>query len=530
MLKVLLIAGLFYVSSSILIPESALPADGDSVFAGVQVHNINIIFSQPNYWDSLIFYYNEGLEHFMSATVIVNGQTLSNTGVRLKGNSSFTHPNNKKSFRLSFNEFVSGQRWNGLRGVHLNNCWNDPTFMREKLQLDYCNELGLVAPRCNYVRLSINDTLFALYSLVEHINNSFYTSRYGTSEGEQFKAVDAVGTSNDIFSDFRWLGSDSSAYFDHYELKSNLTATTWPRLISLIDSLNHSGNVASSLPDKVNLTPYYKAMAVDNLMGNMDSYVYTGRNFYIFFPPPSNKMEWVIWDVGLSFGALPGGPSSIETLPVTYVTSDTARPLFSKIINDPVLKTNYLNAYCNIFLYNFSTSVLYPKIDSIANVIRSYVYEDPRKMYSNAQFETNIISDIIVSGSRKPGLKSYIQLRRSSVQSQLNALGINCDVSISNETGNIKSFELSQNYPNPFNPTTQIEYSLYQPGNVNLKIYNNLGKEVASLVNNLYQTSGSYILQWNGNDNSGAAVPTGMYFYKLETGNNSVTKKMLLLK
>ncbi len=529
-MKAILIGVILYLSASIVNPQTAKSADGDSVFAGTQVHNINIIFSQPNYWDSLIFYYNQGLEHFMSATVIVNGQTLANTGVRLKGNSSFTHPNNKKSFRLSFNEFVSGQRWNGLRGVHLNNCWNDPTFMREKLHLDYCKSNGLVAPRCNFVRLSINDTLFAFYSLVEHVNNSFYTSRFGTSEGEQFKAVDAVGTTNDIYSDFRWLGNDSIPYLDHYELKSDLNENTWRRLISLIDTLNHSNSVSASLPGKVNLNPFYKAMAMDILFGNMDAYVYSGRNFYIFFPTPASKLEWVIWDVGLSFGALPGGPSNIETLPITYVLNDTARPLFSKVINTPSLKTEYLLAFCSVFNENFTTSRLYPKIDSIANIIRSYVYEDPRKMFTNSQFETNIVSDIIVSGSRKPGLKSFIQLRRSSAQSQLNALGINCNVGVSNEISNVNSFDLSQNFPNPFNPSTQIEYSLYKSAAVTLKIYNNLGKEVASLVNNQYQGGGNYSLYWNGIDDNGKAVPSGIYFYKLETEDNFVTKKMILLK
>ena len=199
-------------------------------------------------------------------------------------------------------------------------------------------------------------------------------------------------------------------------------------------------------------------------------------------------------------------------------------------MNDPILKSDFLYAYCNIFLYNFTTTKLFPKIDSIANIIRPYVYEDPRKMFSNAQFETNIVSDIIVSGSRKPGLKSYISLRRSSIQSQFNTLGINCEVGIPEENINVNSFELMQNYPNPFNPSTNIEYSLYKSGNVTLKIYDNLGKEVYPLVNNLYQGPGNYIVSWNGTDNKGALAPSGMYFYKLETGINSVTKKMLLLK
>ena len=521
---------LVIISVSVLNPSDSKSSDGDSLFSGIQVHNINIRFSQPNYWDSLIYYYNQGLEHYISATVIANGQTFNNVGVRLKGNSSFTAPNNKKSFRLSFNEFVSGQKWNGLKGVHLNNFWNDPSFIREKLHLDYCQRAGIAAPRCNYTRLYVNDTLFALYSLVEHVNSNFLTSRFGTNEGDYYKAVDGIGTSSELFSDFKWYGQDTSQYVNRYELKSDYYFGTWQKLISFIDTVNHSSNTASAYSNMINLTNYFKAMAADNLFGNMDSYVHSGRNFYAYFPTPANKMEWIVWDASLSVGALPGGPSNIETLPVTYVESDTGRPLFSKVINDPVLKYQFLNTYCNIFLYEFNSANLYPRIDSIANIIRPYVYEDPRKMFTNSQFETNIVSDIIVSGSRKPGLKSFISQRRSSVQSQLNSLGINCEVGIREEVADVNSFELLQNYPNPFNPSTVIEYDIFKSADVTIKIYDNLGKEIFSLLNNIYQNPGTYTLNWNGKDNKGRSVPSGLYYYKLESGNKSVTKKMILLK
>lgn len=540
--KILFCSAAFYLFFSFIFPSysrSNINAEGDSLFAGIQVHTVNIRFSQANYWDSLIFYYNQGLEQYMSATVIANGITYNNVGVRLKGNSSFSHPNNKKSFRLSFNEYVSGQRWNGLKGVHLNNCWNDPTMMREKMHLDFCRNTGITAPRGNFVRLSLNDTLFAFYSLVEHVDKTFLNSRFGNNDGELFKAVDAFGTINDIFSDFKWMGNDSSAYLNHYELKSDLTPATWRRLISLIDTLNHTGQITSSLPLKVNLAAYYKAMASDILLGNLDSYVYSGRNFYVYFPSNTNLMSWIIWDTGLSFGALPGGPSNIESLPVTYVESDTGRPLFSKIIGNASLKNAYLLSFCNLFSNNFSSSLLYLKIDSIANAIRSYVNEDQRKMFSNTQFETNIISDITVSGRRIPGLKSFISLRKSSVQSQLNSLGINCEQGINpNEITVPVYFELKQNYPNPFNPSTNIEYNLFKPGVVSLIIYDNNGKVVTKLVNNIYQNYGKYTLDWNGKNDIGTDVSSGIYFCRIivngsDVSNqsvNSYTRSMILLK
>lgn len=85
-------------------------------------------------------------------------------------------------------------------------------------------------------------------------------------------------------------------------------------------------------------------------------------------------------------------------------------------------------------------------------------------------------------------------------------------------------FGLSQNFPNPFNPTTKINFDIASAGDVQLKIYDILGREVALLVNeNLH--SGSYSVELNA-----ANIPSGIYFYKLTAGNFTETKKMTLIK
>ncbi len=85
-------------------------------------------------------------------------------------------------------------------------------------------------------------------------------------------------------------------------------------------------------------------------------------------------------------------------------------------------------------------------------------------------------------------------------------------------------FELSQNYPNPFNPATSINFYLPNSGFVNLSIYNILGQEVANLVNS-YKASGNYTINWNAGN-----LSSGIYLYRLETGSQIITKKMLLIK
>ena len=91
------------------------------------------------------------------------------------------------------------------------------------------------------------------------------------------------------------------------------------------------------------------------------------------------------------------------------------------------------------------------------------------------------------------------------------------------------TFNLSQNYPNPFNQNTVIQYSLPKSSKVELVIYNLLGQKVRTLVDQT-QTAGYKIVYWDGKNDEGEEVASGVYFYKLEYGDYRQTKKMLLLK
>jgi len=88
---------------------------------------------------------------------------------------------------------------------------------------------------------------------------------------------------------------------------------------------------------------------------------------------------------------------------------------------------------------------------------------------------------------------------------------------------------LHQNYPNPFNPSTTINYSLIENSKVSLNIYNIKGQKVKQLVRD-QRTAGQHSVIWNGRDDNGKSVSSGIYFYKLITDNFEKTKKMILMK
>jgi hypothetical protein len=91
-------------------------------------------------------------------------------------------------------------------------------------------------------------------------------------------------------------------------------------------------------------------------------------------------------------------------------------------------------------------------------------------------------------------------------------------------TGDIKTYSLSNNYPNPFNPTTKISYQIPELSFTTLKVYDVLGSEIATLVNE-EKSVGSYEVEFYG-----TGIVSGTYFYRLQAGSFVETKKMVLMK
>jgi hypothetical protein len=92
-----------------------------------------------------------------------------------------------------------------------------------------------------------------------------------------------------------------------------------------------------------------------------------------------------------------------------------------------------------------------------------------------------------------------------------------------------QDYSLSQNYPNPFNSQTIISYQIKNTGKVRLEIYDALGTRIRSLLNEI-RNRGYYSQTWDGKDNRGKSVSSGVYFYRLNAGDFIETKKMILLR
>ena len=95
--------------------------------------------------------------------------------------------------------------------------------------------------------------------------------------------------------------------------------------------------------------------------------------------------------------------------------------------------------------------------------------------------------------------------------------------------GPVSGFALGRNFPNPFNPVTLIPFHLQQPSQVHLAVYNMRGREVKVLLNGM-QPAGDFTIRWDGKDNAGHPVASGIYFCRLKALGKVTCNKMILLR
>ncbi|MGA3244443.1 MAG: alpha-amylase family glycosyl hydrolase [Bacteroidota bacterium] len=189
------------------------------------------------------------------------------------------------------------------------------------------------------------------------------------------------------------------------------------------------------------------------------------------------------------------------------------------------------NGVAGIVAVNFSStpqdvtlSLSSSVIDSTLQDGKSYVLSD---LYSDSSFTVKFSGG---AASIRLSLKAYgssVCVLADSVK-RLNLpvlVSVKRDLAASLPT----NFILHQNYPNPFNPTTRIAYDLPSQSYVMLRVFNILGEEVASLAQGK-QEQGRHVVQWNGVAASGLSCSSGVYFLRLEAGNNVSVKRMMLLK
>ncbi len=192
---------------------------------------------------------------------------------------------------------------------------------------------------------------------------------------------------------------------------------------------------------------------------------------------------------------------------------------------------------------NYDRVVIYGWHLSVGNPIQP-VYNGHIATYADYSHGVRLISDTVLLNGTPTAIKELLKDAKLSVLLSDEGVipkpyyppsDIFTSIEIPKENDKL-DFKLNQNYPNPFgksltayHPSTTITYSLGKQASVNLKIYNLLGQEVATLIEE-NQPSGIHKIKWNGKDDEGKQIPAGVYVYSLKVGNAKITRKMLYVK
>ncbi len=158
----------------------------DRLFDTGTVHSLDIVMDD---WDGFISTCKN--EEYSPCSVVIDGESFGNVGLRAKGNTSLTqvesYGNNRYSFKLEFDHYESGQTYHGLDKLSLNNIIQDNTYMKDYITYQMMGAFGAKSPLCSYVYIRVNGEDWGLYAAVEGVEEAFMQRNYGSAYGELYK-------------------------------------------------------------------------------------------------------------------------------------------------------------------------------------------------------------------------------------------------------------------------------------------------------------------------------------------------------
>ena len=376
-----------------------------TAFTPTAVNTLSITITDENWQDILD---NPLDEEYHETAITFNGVTLDSVAIRTKGGSSLRNVANSSSDRYSFkvdiNEYVSGQKFFGLKKFTLQNSFNDPSYMREVIAYELMDEMGVPTPEHAYVNFYVNGELFGLYLMVEAVDGEFVEKHFTNSNGDLYKP-DGTG------SDLLWLGDDIQSYTD-INLQTNEDTTDNGAFINFVESLDKGETSA------IDIDTLLRYMSVSTSLSNLDSYHGPlAHNYYIY--DDDGVFSILPWDFNESFGTFNMDCNGVDVRelyidePVSGALSE--RPLIANVFAEQSNLDTYHSYLTQLINGSLSSDTFNARVNEIADLIREHVQNDPTSFYGSTYFEQNLTS----TTGQFYGLTSFMQYRVANMAAQL---------------------------------------------------------------------------------------------------------------
>lgn len=371
--------------------------DDSSIFLEDEVGEVRVYIDDQKL--SQIYSNPMAEEYQLADKVIINGNEVSNVGIRTKGNSSLRSVANtdseRYSYKLSFDEYIDNQALFGLQKLNLNNNFSDPSYLREYISYYLMGEMGIPTPRIGFVELYINDELSGLYTIVEQVDETFLEKNFENSKGDLYKPETH---------DLKWNGASIEGY-GTINPKTNEKTSNHSALINMLDVVNNGGN----LEEVLDVDSVLKYFVVSTALVNLDSYQGgITHNYYLY--EEDGVFSIIPWDLNMSLGgfSMGGTREQVINFMIDEPTSGDIedRPLVYALFQNE----SYIKKYHSYMEELISGPMAYENIenmiDELSTLIAPYVEKDPTKFYTYEQFLVSLESDQEIQdqmGDRGPG-------------------------------------------------------------------------------------------------------------------------------
>jgi spore coat protein H len=235
-----------------------------------------------------------------------DGQRLADVGIRFKGNASYAVSEGalRRPIKFVTDKFVPGQSLAKLTTFNLNPAAFDPSLLREHLAFSIFRDAGLPAPRTAYALLyatvpgTYDREYLGLYVLVEEVDDGpFLKNHFGDGAGLLLKP--------EGFRGLPYYGDDFAQYQRYNPKSSNVDPNLSRRIVELTKLIKHADDATfeGRIEQYLDVDAFLKYLAVNSVIANLDSFICTGHNYYLYVRPDTGRVTVVPWDMNLSFGS-----------------------------------------------------------------------------------------------------------------------------------------------------------------------------------------------------------------------------------
>ena len=318
-------------------PRSTEAPEADALFDDKALHEIWIHINVRD-WEQLRAGYRENT--YYPADIEWGGVKVRNAGIRVRGRTS-RNPE-KPALRIDFNRYVAGQEFLGLKSLALDNLWQDPSMIRERLAMFVFRQMGVPAPRESHARVYVggNREFAGVYGIVEVIDKDFLKRNLGENDGYlyEYQWQEPYGFQNP-FAGLDW-------YATRFEPKTRESAATYSLFApiqELVQTINDAdaSRLEEALQPYLDVRRYIKHIAIENFLSEPDGLLggLGMNNFYMYRFEGRNEFAMIPWDQDLAFEYL-------DMPPPTHNIADNV--LATKIWASPELRRVYLQALIDV--------------------------------------------------------------------------------------------------------------------------------------------------------------------------------------